>query len=790
MGVTEVPNRLSPLQSQTLRFKGLNRQIDISDGEMREMKNLTARHFPMLDQRLSRGLLPKSTYRTDHTGYPTGEDRLIRLLVRYEKLCCLNEITESDGTTRVEFIYGYGEEDEFRSYDTEYEFSSESKMVSINQYICIFPEKVYFNAGAYEQGITDVSYLLGHLEVKDVFETIKMDSGDGDFGLQSITTPVTFTITNGNSAISTEYATLKLVRNRFTVAPNMDAFYGDGLKPGDAIQITPTNCKEAGMSANNYTKAMTNYAVGSSTQVNLKEMRNSIGLSVAEGKKHTVTLTFSPASGEKFAQRSAAVKVFVSEYTDGAYATTDFSKMVNLEYKGGKLTGTFGFTPSKSSLNYYIRVARLPLHHTVTYVDGSAVSLSATMTTCTGVIYTQKTVDDTELSCSCVIQAIEDDTLYLPSGTFNYLDALGLESKSISCDTLEISRPCPNLDHVVESNNRLWGCNSEDNTIYASKLGDPTNWNYFQNTSLDSYYANQGTDGDWTGCIDYGEHLCFFKENSCTRIYGSFPSEYQSSTLACYGVEKDSPLSLININGSVFYKAKQGVMVYEGGIPEKISDDLGDEKYTNVVSGSDGKRLYMSMYNQSRDEYELMVYDTEPYAWAENDSSYSSRFWHKEDDSRALSFAYFRNQLMFADEVSNEVVIVDADNPTEDDSNLDWYAIFGPYNEVVEERKVYSRMHARFVLSEGASIKISLMINPVLPISRDEGEWEEYAVLTSDREDNEGLVYDDWEQTMDVPIVPRRCDRFAIKIEGTGRCRVESFSRRYRVSTMRRDVKF
>lgn len=58
---------------------------------------------------------------------------------------------------------------------------------------------------------------------------------------------------------------------------------------------------------------------------------------------------------------------------------------------------------------------------------------------------------------------------------------------------LKVERVVPELDFFMEWNNRLWGVSNKDNTIYASKLGDPMSWDYYQNTSMDSYYAQQGT---------------------------------------------------------------------------------------------------------------------------------------------------------------------------------------------------------------------------------------------------------------------------------------------------------
>ena len=53
----------------------------------------------------------------------------------------------------------------------------------------------------------------------------------------------------------------------------------------------------------------------------------------------------------------------------------------------------------------------------------------------------------------------------------------------------------PDLDFICESENRLWGCSNETRTIYASALGDPTNFFSYQGLSTDSYAVAVGSEG-------------------------------------------------------------------------------------------------------------------------------------------------------------------------------------------------------------------------------------------------------------------------------------------------------
>ena len=105
-----------------------------------------------------------------------------------------------------------------------------------------------------------------------------------------------------------------------------------------------------------------------------------------------------------------------------------------------------------------------------------------------------------------------------------FIDTAGADaSQSVP---VRITRTMPELDFVIESGNRLWGCrygvqgDKIVNEIYASKLGDFKNWNCFAGISTDSYAASVGTDGQFTGAITYLGYPLFFKEGCIHKVYG------------------------------------------------------------------------------------------------------------------------------------------------------------------------------------------------------------------------------------------------------------------------------
>ena len=468
-----------------------------------------------------------------------------------------------------------------------------------------------------------------------------------------------------------------------------------------------------------------------------------------------------------------------------------FPEKTYLEISPAGVPGEYGNLESEISvenLTVTINTAdtRLVLSDDAGFRYGDAITITGQLTLRTGSTYT--TVDVT--ASAPVEQWIEEsNTLVIPQNTF--LEAVGADGVTL---TGEIARKMPDLDHVIEWNNRLWGASNDTNTIYACKLGDPKNWQYYQGTGLDSYYAEQGTDGAFTGVATYSSHIIFLKQNSMCRIYGTAPSNFQMTNTDVFGCEIGSKRSVVTINDTVFWKSKIGIMAYNGGIPTCISDNLNTE-YLDAVAGTEKRKYYVSMHKRAGG-YELLVFDTE------------KGFWHKEDNSRLRSCATIGDQLysieyddelmacsqnvicsewllIGSDDARAHVNVVNPTVPNEDINSMDWMAVFGPFDEYIEEHKIYSKLALRLVtdasqdntlvnesdetiLTEmGESLEIPRWVK--VSISMDEGEWEQVELYEPPSTKGDF-----------IPIVPRRCDRYSIKVEGKGKCDIKSLTRRVR----------
>ena len=381
----------------------------------------------------------------------------------------------------------------------------------------------------------------------------------------------------------------------------------------------------------------------------------------------------------------------------------------------------------------------------------SAIAVSYIKITATG-IGTPFSVDDgititgvegiPDLNASTVIYAKGDDFIVVPG----ILDQVKTQNTAI-----EVKRTMPNMDFVIESENRLWGCRYGTdingnivNELYASKLGDFKNWNCFHTPSIstDSYVASLGSDGQFTGAITHLGYPLFFKENCMHKVYGNYPANYQIQTTACRGVQKGSERSLAIVNEVLYYKARSSICAYDGSLPQEMSSALGDISYNNAVGGVLGNKYYISM-SDAEEKYHLFVYDTK------------KGMWHREDDTQAVDFCNCRGDLYYIDHADNQIKTVKGTGVTETDA-ISWEAITGIIGTDSPDKKYISRMDVRMSLQVGTRVVFSVEYDS-------SGVWESLFMMAGTNL-----------QSFAVPIRPKRCDHLRLRIEGLGDAKIYS----------------
>lgn len=345
-----------------------------------------------------------------------------------------------------------------------------------------------------------------------------------------------------------------------------------------------------------------------------------------------------------------------------------------------------------------------------------------------------------EIDGSFVIWAKGDD----------YIVVIGLldEEQTIK-NKVHIERKMPAMDFVIESENRLWGCRygynngKVINEIYASKLGDFKNWNCFMGVSTDSYAASVGTDGRFTGAVTHLGYPLFFKEGCLHKVYGNYPANYQIQTTACRGVQRDSEKSLAIVNEVLYYKSQNGICAYDGSLPNEISGQFGDEKYTNAVAAAHGNKYYVSM-KDSNNKSVLFVYDA------------SKGMWHKEDDINITDLCACRNELYF---LADGKIGTMFGSGTVDKAPIPWMAESGVLTTGSPDKKYISRLSVRMSLDIGTKVYFYIQYDSM-------GEWEHVSTMT-------GSTL----RTFTVPIKPKRCDHMRLRIVGEGNAKVYSITK-------------
>lgn len=325
------------------------------------------------------------------------------------------------------------------------------------------------------------------------------------------------------------------------------------------------------------------------------------------------------------------------------------------------------------------------------------------------------------------------------------------ENKHFSNLTLVVMRKVPDMEFVIECNNRLWGCSRDGHEIYCCKLGDVKNWNSFEGLSTDSWAVTIGSDGKFTGAITYMGNPIFFKEDSLIKIYVSGTGAHQVKETKLRGVQEGSEKSLAIVNETLFYKSTTGVMAYTGNMPVSVSDDLGEVRYYDAVASNIDDRYYISMKDKEGKSH-LFVYDTK------------TNIWCREDDTEVMYFCRDEDDLYYIDAKDNKMksvygtlLVESEENDTE--GKFDWMAESGNIGYASPDNKYISQINIRIALEFGTNVDFYIQYDS-------SGEWEHKFNMAG-----KGT------RTFSVPVIPKRCDHFKYKIAGKGGCKIYSITK-------------
>lgn len=351
-----------------------------------------------------------------------------------------------------------------------------------------------------------------------------------------------------------------------------------------------------------------------------------------------------------------------------------------------------------------------------------------------------------DLNGTMVIWAKEDD----------YIVVVGLldevTKQTVQQGAVKLELRMPNMDYLIESGNRLWGCRYGEalngefvNEIYACKLGDFRNWNCFMSLSTDSYAASCGTDGAFTGAVTFLGSPLFFKENCVHKVFGNYPANFQIQDTACRGVQSGCHKSLAIVNETLFYKARSGICAFDGSLPSECSYALGNEVYNSAVGGAHGNKYYVSMKDM-QGMWHLFVYDT------------AKKMWHKEDNLHADAFCSHRGELYCIDADARNIITMFGSG-TEDTENVQWMVETGEMGIATPDMKYVSSLNVRLSMDIGSKVEFYAKYDM-------SEEWVHVCT-----------VFGTNLRSFFIPIRPRRCDHMKLRIEGYGIGKIYSITK-------------
>lgn len=436
-------------------------------------------------------------------------------------------------------------------------------------------------------------------------------------------------------------------------------------------------------------------------------------------------------------KRFAAMGAYIIVMPDKCYYNVETDEFGSLEatWSGGSLTFMNGTLYGEAAEANTIRSEGVDW--SAWFREGDAVRISG----CTKHPENNKTP---------IIRSIDGDKLIFYENVFTLDDGSDYTEEG----QLRIARTVPELLFMCENENRLWGC--DGTTIYACAWGDPFNWNVFDGLESDAYSVTPTARGLFSGGISYKGFAVFSKEERIYKVYGSVPSSFKAVDSASIGVAEGAGDSLAIAGEMLFYLSRNGVMAYSGGIPQNVGQAFGMERFENAVGGSDGRKYYVSMQGEDGTWW-LYVYDTQ------------TGLWHKEDNLHITHFARCGGNLYMLSDSGQIWMEGNTQNPPAEavaEGRIEWMVEFGDFTEEEANKKNVVKLQMRLELGEDAQASVKIQFDS-------DGIWHEI----------KSMACDGAKRSYVLPIIPRRCDHYRLKLEGVGPCTIHSLSRAYSVGS-------
>ena len=349
------------------------------------------------------------------------------------------------------------------------------------------------------------------------------------------------------------------------------------------------------------------------------------------------------------------------------------------------------------------------------------------------------------------------DTSDMPNTMWFYTEGRAMDNFRVPRITgATIQRVMPDLDYVVEYNNRLWGCSSKNHEIYCSKLGEPLVWGAYSGISTDSWAATVGTDGDFTGACVFNGCVLFFKEDCVHSVYGTKASNFTITTYTVRGVQKGSAKSLCISEGLLYYKAPEGIFTFNGSASSRFDGKLCVDRDSRTACGTaDDRYIVMAMSDGTVFYYDKL-----------------HSVWYNRTLPNVISMHNFSGSLYAITKDSNKamqkVMLTTNVGMPRRMAETAFEAVTGELcRGELTSTSSYSRKAMHTVIK-----KLTMSVEEwhqqgvssvqfAVSVQYDGGDWQTVYSYdgTADEADNNVVTL--------IPTIPMRCQRLRIKISGT-----------------------
>lgn len=307
----------------------------------------------------------------------------------------------------------------------------------------------------------------------------------------------------------------------------------------------------------------------------------------------------------------------------------------------------------------------------------------------------------------------------------------------------------PDMDYICASDNRIWGVNNEQRTIYASALGDATDFHSYEGLDTDAYAVAVGSAGAFTGCVALQNTVLFLKQHTIHKLLGGYPSEYVMYEYKLDGASETNGRSIVNCDGTAVFVTEHGIGTYYGSSSGTLSKELGEGGIYNAVGEYDGEKYILSFEDDNNVPH-LYIFDMRYNIWTKVENIYATDIQHLGNDNYILT----------------DGTIYKFSGELDDDWDMTLRPIIetltGTYNSKTSifNKKRYWKIYIRLELPIGSTFEAE--------VKTDNGAWHNAGRIAGDKDGVRTLVFK-----------TDRCDKFQMRFKGHGPMTILAIEREF-----------